>query len=153
MFDPVTLGMISGGVGATLGFVQRAMTMGHEFKLKLLDLKKGESEINLREADFQDKLAERAYERQKGAKWIVRWLVFSTMFAVVFATWINGFFDVSSFIEIEQTAGWFKKLFGASHTASKIVEIKGFFLSKEVQAIAAVVSHFYFGARVGGRKL
>lgn len=84
-----------------------------------------------------------------GGLWVRRFLVVSIILAVVGFPFIASFFNVPTFVEInEESRSWLFGLIGAQDNI-RYEQVDGYLLIKENRTVFLALSSFYFGQAAG----
>lgn len=131
------------GASSALGFVFRFLAEG----------RKAKDEALKRAIDAQRASSESADAAEKrggaGGVWVRRFIVISVVSAVIGFPFIASFFNVPTFVEINEESRSF--LFGLVGGKDKIMyhQVDGYLLVKENRTVLLAVSSFYFGQAAG----
>ena len=131
------------GASSALGFFFRFMAEGRKAKDEAL-----KRAISAQKAS--DESADKAAARGgAGGAWVRSFIVISVVLAVIGLPFIASFFQVPTFVEInEQARTWLFGLIGGQDNIS-YHQIDGYLLVKENRSVLLAVSSFYFGQAAG----
>jgi hypothetical protein len=131
------------GASSTLGFIFRFMAEGRKAKDDTL---RRLVEAQQASSNSADSAAQRA---GPGGLWVRRFLVVSIILAVVGFPFIASFFNVPTFVEInEESRSWLFGLIGAQDNI-RYEQVDGYLLIKENRTVFLALSSFYFGQAAG----